>query len=151
MAFALTKAKFYKLDSSSATQTLGYQCLEMTITRLAADVALDLSNPTGTFWTAAKADVTYGPLAMAALGVLAPWLSAPSFVNLSQASLLGSAGLLTRVSGAPGGSTEFEVTNAGTYPDFKPSIELSNNATPSTITLLLVLVPANNVTPVEFI
>jgi hypothetical protein len=151
MAFALTKAKFYKLDSSSATQTLGHQCLEMTITRLAADVVLDISNPVGTFWTAAKADITFGPLATAALGVLAPLLAGPSFVNLSHAVLLGSAGLLSRVAGAPAGATEFQLNNAGTFPDFKPSIALFNNATPATITLLLVLVPANNVTPVEFI
>ncbi len=63
MTFALTGFKAYKLSVPSAVDKYGLQVVEMTITRASTDVALDIDNTAGTFWTAAKANTTYGTLA----------------------------------------------------------------------------------------
>lgn len=55
MAFAVTAYKSYSLPAYEAVTNQFQQVVEMTITRLATDVALDLGNVGGTFWTAAGA------------------------------------------------------------------------------------------------
>ncbi len=63
MTFALTSffadgIRFAGPGPYRATETYGF-----TITAAASDVTLDLGNTTGTFWTAAQADATYGEMA----------------------------------------------------------------------------------------
>lgn len=63
MAFALTKFRAYKVEVPTAIAKYGLQAIEMTVTRGASDVLMDLDTTTGTFWTAAKANGTYGAMA----------------------------------------------------------------------------------------
>jgi hypothetical protein len=63
MTFALTSffadgTRFVGPGLVRATQTYAF-----TVTAAATDVDLDLGDPTGTFWTAAQADSTYGEMA----------------------------------------------------------------------------------------
>jgi hypothetical protein len=53
MAFALTGFKAHGIDVAGPSRKRGIQRLCFTITATAADVALDLGNFTGTFWSAA--------------------------------------------------------------------------------------------------
>jgi hypothetical protein len=53
MAFALTSLKAYGLEATQALTKKFFQIVEINFTATAADVALDLGNPAGTFWTAA--------------------------------------------------------------------------------------------------
>lgn len=52
MAFALTRFQAYGIEIDEATTKRFKQYAELQITALAADVALDLGNNTGTFWGA---------------------------------------------------------------------------------------------------
>lgn len=52
MAFALTRFRAYGIEVGEPVIKHFIQRVEMAITALAADVALDLGNNTGTFWTA---------------------------------------------------------------------------------------------------
>ena len=70
MSWKVTAAHFYASESSKATGPFTAQTCEMVIYGLDADVALDLDNATGTFWTAAEADATYGTVAAAAYAAL---------------------------------------------------------------------------------
>lgn len=70
MAFALTSLfldgqKFQGAGPYRATQTAVF-----TITGTTADVDLDIGDYSGTFWTAALADATYGDVATTALAAL---------------------------------------------------------------------------------
>ncbi len=69
MAFALTKFKAYGIRHSGAVRPHAKQVCEFHITAANTDTALDLDNPSGTFWTAALANATYGSLATQALNV----------------------------------------------------------------------------------
>lgn len=67
MAFALTKYEARSVDIASTTYKRGIQEVCLTITGTAADVDLDIGDNSGTFWTDAQADATYGSLATNAL------------------------------------------------------------------------------------
>lgn len=67
MAFALTKLRTWGDKIQSATALRGTQVVELSITQLDTDVDCDIGDATGTFWTAAVADATYGDIATAAL------------------------------------------------------------------------------------
>jgi hypothetical protein len=71
MAFACTKFKAYVVNAQSPTRARKLQRVAMTVTGLNTDVALDIGTLGGTFWTAAKADGTYGPIATAAYDTIA--------------------------------------------------------------------------------
>jgi hypothetical protein len=64
MAFQMLRAHLYASESSKAVSPFTLQTCEMVINGAAADVALDLDNFSGTFWTAALADGTYGAVAL---------------------------------------------------------------------------------------
>lgn len=70
MAFALTKYEARSLDIASPTYKRGIQQVVLDITGTSADVDLDLGDDSGTFWTAAQANTTYGELAKKALASL---------------------------------------------------------------------------------
>lgn len=70
MAFALTGFVSYGTNIVGPSQKRGIQRATLTITALVTDVALDLGDDSGTFWTDAQADTTYGELATKALSVL---------------------------------------------------------------------------------
>ena len=69
MAFALTKFRAYGLEPGGPTRCQ-LQRLQFTIKGTGADVALDVGTLAGTFWTAAKADATYGAMATEVLARL---------------------------------------------------------------------------------
>jgi len=70
MAFACTKFKAYVVTAQSPTRARKLQRVAMTVTGLNSDTALDIGTLGGTFWTAAKADGTYGSIANAAYDTL---------------------------------------------------------------------------------
>ena len=66
MANAVTGYKLFSIETSKAVSPRFIQFIELDITGDAADVAWDLNDSGGTFWTAAKATST-GAAALAAL------------------------------------------------------------------------------------
>lgn len=70
MAFALTRFEARSVDIASVSYKRGIQQVVLDITGTAADVDLDLGDDSGTFWTAALANSTYGDLAAKALEIL---------------------------------------------------------------------------------
>ena len=64
MAFQMLRAHFYASEGSKAVSPGTLQTCEMVITGAAGDVDLDLDDFSGTFWTAALADATYGAVAL---------------------------------------------------------------------------------------
>lgn len=66
MAFAVTSYRAYPVDVAIDSNRKAIQHIEMTITGTSADVLMDFSNATGTFWTAAKTS-TAGAAALTAL------------------------------------------------------------------------------------
>lgn len=64
MAFAISKARFYGIDSAGPSKVRGRQGLELHITAAATDIDLDIGDDTpGTFWTAAIANAATGAMA----------------------------------------------------------------------------------------
>lgn len=70
MAFALTKFSARGIDIAGPSYKRGIQQIVLDITGTSADVDLDLGDDSGTFWTAAKANGTYGALATKSLEIL---------------------------------------------------------------------------------
>ena len=64
MSFKVIAAHMYGTEASRAVSPYESQVCEMVISGADADVTLDLDNFSGTFWTAALADVTYGTIAL---------------------------------------------------------------------------------------
>jgi hypothetical protein len=83
MAFALTKFQaFGKLIDSPISKRYIQQVV-MTITQANTDTALDIGTNAGTFWTAAKANGTYGAVASSAYDkMIQIAANAESFLNL---------------------------------------------------------------------
>lgn len=143
MAFALTKAYLYKLDTPSHVKKYGLQVAEFHVTRVNTDTALDLGNPTGTFWTAVGAS---------ALGaaVLAAWRPAlVAFESLVGVEITSGSGFLLRVASAPT-AAQFALTNSGTYPECKPSITLNSGGGPTDMKVVLTLALAPQTRPAEY-
>jgi hypothetical protein len=130
MAFALTgfKARSYSVGSPSEVKAI--QQVVLNITGLAADVDLDIGDATGTFWTDAEADSTYGTLATNALAVL-------TTIEGQSAALVDvqSAELLDRVQVA-------SLTTTGQYTlaigDIGPNIEFNAADGEETYKIILV-------------
>lgn len=70
MAFALVAYHARCVEIASTSYKRGIQQVVLDITALATDVDLDIGDDSGTFWTAAIADATYGTLATNALASL---------------------------------------------------------------------------------
>lgn len=74
MAFALTS---FVADGIRFSGPGPYRATEqyiLTITGAVTDVALDLGNATGTFWTAATGNATYGEMAVQVLAQIDSWV-----------------------------------------------------------------------------
>jgi hypothetical protein len=67
MAFALTKYKAYGTLVSGPSRKQAIQYVELHITAANTDTDLDIADASGTFWTAAQANSTYGDIAEQAL------------------------------------------------------------------------------------
>lgn len=147
MAFALTSAQCYKLDIANATRAYGLQVIELTITRGTADVSLDFGNIAGTFWTAARADVTFGAYATQVASAVAPCLVAID--RIVSLSLIGSTGPLLQVATASA-ATNFALTNGGTYPVVSPVVTFNAGTTPAEVKLLAVFALTDLTNPIEF-
>jgi hypothetical protein len=93
MAFALSKAYFYKVDTPSHIRKWGFQAAEFHITRTSSDTDLDLGDVSGTFWTAVGAS---GIGAVA----LPLWRSVlPNFEELAGLQLTSDSGFLVQSPG----------------------------------------------------
>ena len=148
MAFALVDANFGKLEIPTAIKKRGLQYIEMKITRGAAgDTDLDIGNVSGTFWTAAIADGTYGHLAGLALKEFTKIAS--SIDGLISVDILANTGTMTRVA-STSGATNYDISNGGTYPAFVPEITLTSTAAPATISVRLVLSLTDETNTVDF-
>lgn len=104
MSFALTSFKAFGLRCEGATRKHVRQRALLIATGTSADVALDISNYAGTFWTAALADATYGKVATAAIAALKQIQAAssgllavlsPSLINRVKVASLTGAGQYT--------------------------------------------------------
>jgi hypothetical protein len=105
MAFALTGFVSYGINIVGPSQKRGIQRATLTITALATDVDLDLGDDSGTFWTEAQANSTYGQLATKALDVLGK-------IEDQAASLISvrSEQLLDRIQAAAAAGTAYVLT-----------------------------------------
>lgn len=145
MSFALTAAKAYQIDICNTTNRYGWQVLELTVTRGAAtDVTLDVGNPTGTFWTQALASNALG---VVVLNAIKPALAQTRAIVGCE--VIGSVDQMLRVA-APSATTNYQLTNIGTYPVVTPSIVLFNAVGPAEIKVVLTLSLNDNVEPAEF-
>lgn len=148
MAFALVDANFGKLEIPTAIKKRGLQYLEFKITRGAAgDTDLDIGNTSGTFWTAAIADGTYGTLATNALKEFTKIASAID--GLISCEIVANTGPMLRVA-STSGATNYDISNGGTYPLFVPEITLTSNAAPATISVRLVVSLTDETNTVDY-
>lgn len=114
MTFALTAFKAYGIRTSGANRQHTHQVAELKITSANTDVDLDIGDTTGTFWTAAQADSTYGTMAARALTVMtniqaiAQDLKLPESEALSQKTPVPGGGVMTFLSAASVGGAPAE-------------------------------------------
>lgn len=115
MALALTKFSAYGFLVDGPHSKRAKQRAVLTITGLATDVSWDISNLTGTFWTAAKANATYGSLATEAAEDMAVIRSSAVELSLVGGTIqntrqkMAQSGLIktyTSAAGAGGAATE---------------------------------------------
>lgn len=147
MAFALTDATFYKIDSGSPVAKRGLQALELKVTRGASDTDLDIGNTSGTFWTAAIANGTYGTQATKALKEFTKIAS--EIDGIVSCEILGAAGMLLRVASASA-NTQYTLVGSGTYPKVVPEITLYSDAAPATVSVRLVVSLTDETNTVDF-
>ncbi len=74
MAFALTSFVADGVRYMGPSPYRAKQTYFLTLTGAATDVALDLGNATGTFWTAATGDASYGTMATQVLAQITSWV-----------------------------------------------------------------------------
>lgn len=79
MTFALTKAEFRSSAFQNPSLKRGLQEVVLTITAANTDTDLDIGDASGTFWTAAQADSTYGAMAAAVLAKLQAAVAGSSY------------------------------------------------------------------------
>jgi hypothetical protein len=113
MAFALVAYHARGVDVAGPSYKRGIQQVVLDITATAADVDLDVGDDSGTFWTEALADSTYGTLATKALASL-------QRIVAQSAALVAvdSQQLIDRVQSATAGSNgEFALAVENTRPN----------------------------------
>lgn len=132
MAFALVSWKGYPKPIEQGTIKRFEHVVELHITGLAADVDLDIGDLTGTFWTAALADATYGDYATAALAYITSLYPKLSAVTYNSPEL---GGAYVKVIAGPALAGEYAVAiNATTK---YPEISFTAAAAPTAITVRL--------------
>lgn len=147
MAFALTNARFYKVEIPSAVDKRGLQGIEMTVTRLTADTDLDFGDVDGTFWTAAIADATYGTLSTLALGEFKKIAS--NIEAIVSLEITAVNGVMLRVASAST-ATQYDLTNAATFPETEFVVTLGANAAPATLKIRALLSLNSDVNTVDY-
>lgn len=149
MAFSITDAKLYKVEVPNATKRYGLQGVELKVARGAAgDVDFDVGDTAGTFWTDAVAAA--GNAGSLASAVLVEFGKIHDKVDgLVSLELVANNGPMLRVASASA-ATNYDLSNAGTYPLFEPDISLFNDAAPATITLRMVLSLTDETETVEY-
>lgn len=136
MAFALTDARLYKVEIPSAIDKRGLQGVEFTVTRGSSDTDLDIGNTSGTFWTAAIADGTYGPQATKCLAEFQKFSA--EIEAVVSCEITAANGFLLRVASVSA-VTQYQLTNGGTFPDVVPEITLNSGAAPATLKVRMLL------------
>jgi hypothetical protein len=129
MAFSLTKLRAWGNKIQTATPLRGEQVVELTIAAAATDVDLDIGDDSGTFWTAALANATYGDIAAAAQTKLQEIVA-----NVLQLTAVESAVLLgyTRVKAATA-TTEYDLS----VQNDRPNITFVAASAPTALVLQL--------------
>ncbi len=96
MSFALVAFHARGVEITSPSNKRGIQQVVLDITAAATDVDLDIGDDSGTFWTAALADSTYGSLAASALDVLQAIVAqSAAFVGCASEQLIDRQQVLT--------------------------------------------------------
>lgn len=136
MAFALTS---FVADSMRFAGTVPYRAKQLyvfTITGTTADVTLDLGLSTGTFWTAAVADATYGQLATNVLADIKRLKA--NYKAVSQIYVPELAARL-QAAAASGTSYTLSIDSDLTLPDY--TFAANNGATSYTVFVEYLLTP----------
>lgn len=129
MAFKLTGFHARGVDVAGPSYKRGIQQVVLTIEATAADVDLDVGDDSGTFWTAAEADSTYGSLATKAKTILNNIVD-----QASKLVAVKSQELLDRVQvGTVSGAGEYSVA----VQDKRPNIAFNAADGETAITLIL--------------
>lgn len=81
MAFSVRRAHMTAVESLKAVSPYYSQQLQLIVYSAAADVDWDIGDFTGTFWTAALADGTYGAVAAKALAALKDFAVNAAYAN----------------------------------------------------------------------
>lgn len=113
MAVTISSYKAYGIYIDEPITTRAWQVLNLVVAQAATDVAMDIANPVGTFWTSAAGTNANGVAAQAVLTQLEAkaesricW-SAPEFQDPK-----------TKVAVAPAGATEYQITTTSVVPSF---------------------------------
>ena len=141
MAFALTKYKAYGLLVSGPSRKQAVQYVEMHITAADTDVDLDIADSSGTFWTAAQANTTYGDIATSALESI-------SDIGDQSAALLAvqSPEILIRAQdNTSPGSGFYGISVSGNL----PNIEWASGNAPTSYQVTLTLALPDGVQPIR--
>jgi hypothetical protein len=112
MAFALTAAEFRSSSFQNPSYKRGAQEVVLTITGAATDTDLDIGDASGTFWTAAQADATYGTMAAEVLTKLQAAVAGTSYLRRWECPEL-QAGAYAQVKSSPA-ANQYS-TDIGTY------------------------------------
>lgn len=88
MSFAITRARFYGINSEGPSYVRGVQVLELDISAAATDVDMDIGDDTpGTFWTAAVANAATGAMASTILARLQALDDYATFLSVASKQL----------------------------------------------------------------
>lgn len=132
MARVITSYKAYGIDISEPITTRAHQVLVLNWTQAAGDVAMDLANTSGTFWSEADNDAT----GLAAKQTLA------QIISKQEARVCWTAPAIqdpyVQVAGAPAGATEYQITTTSVV----PSLAFFAASAPTAVQLVLVVVLA---------
>lgn len=115
MAFALTGFKCDGVLYAGPTRQRAIQQAHFYITAANTDVDLDIADASGTFWTAAIADATYGSMASAALSKLQLLIPGVSALQSVTSETLASYGRVK--AGGSAGANEYVVDITGNLPN----------------------------------
>jgi hypothetical protein len=147
MAFALTNAKLYKVDTSSPIDKRGLQAVELTITRGSSDTDLDIGDTAGTFWADAIADATYGDQAQKCLDAYKT--ISGEIEAVASCEVTAANGFLLRVASVSA-VTQYQLVNGATFPEVEPEIVLNSGAAPATLKVTLLLSLFSDKNTVDF-
>lgn len=132
MAFALTKAEFRSVAHQNPSFKRGIQEIVFTITGANTDIDLDIGDASGTFWTAAQANSTYGAMAALVLAKLQAVVASSERLRRWECPEL-QATAYVQVASAPGASQYSLTTDT-----YGPDILLNSGTAPTSYHVYLV-------------